>query len=285
MGNGPFPVPRAELPQALNYYSCSWMFVVASRLPLDFPGPSTHSHPGFEFFVPSTPMPATVVGRRSFLAEPGLVYPIDPYVPHGTHSPMPGLCLTGIQMDERHLQGLAEAAGFRGQVEFASAEGVPVDAALDASVRWFVEEAGNPQAGSGFLQESLAAEIAVLLLRRLNRQMPEPERLRATRVRKDIRRAIDYLLNSGEDYSLHDVARVANLSPYHFIRVFRSETGRTPYEFLTDSRIDRARALLCDTNLTVTEICYASGFKSPSHFARVFRRVTGLSPTAYRRQQ
>lgn len=104
-------------------------------------------------------------------------------------------------------------------------------------------------------------------------------------VTHNINQSIKYIKeNYQNEYCLDDVAKEANLSPYHFIRVFKSQTGRTPYEFLLDLKIQKAKELLDDTTRTITEICVELGFSSPSHFTKVFTNAVGLSPTAYRKK-
>lgn len=83
--------------------------------------------------------------------------------------------------------------------------------------------------------------------------------------------------------SLADIAACAGLSPYHFLRVFRSATGMPPFRFLTRMRIDAARRLLQDGDLSVTEIAALCGFGSASQFSTAFRRETGMAPSEFRR--
>ncbi len=72
------------------------------------------------------------------------------------------------------------------------------------------------------------------------------------------------------------------MSPYHFIRIFKNETGKTPYEYLVDIKIEKACSLLRRSNLSVTEICFLCGFNSSSHFSTVFKQKIGVSPSMYR---
>jgi len=103
-------------------------------------------------------------------------------------------------------------------------------------------------------------------------------------VTRNINESIKFLKeNYQNEYCLEDVARVANLSPYHFIRVFKSQTGKTPYDFLMEIKLEKAKEMLMDSAKTVTEICSILGFSNPSHFAAVFHKATGQSPTAYRK--
>ena len=64
----------------------------------------------------------------------------------------------------------------------------------------------------------------------------------------------------------------------------RRATGHTPHQWLTTQRIGRARELLADPKLAITDIALAVGYETPSAFATSFRKVTGVSPSHYRRQ-
>ena len=79
-----------------------------------------------------------------------------------------------------------------------------------------------------------------------------------------------------------DMARAAGLSPAHFSREFRRAFGESPHRYLLTRRLERAAALLRNTDRAVTEICYAVGLTSLGSFTTSFRRVYGLTPTAYR---
>lgn len=86
-----------------------------------------------------------------------------------------------------------------------------------------------------------------------------------------------------EPITLSQVAREAGLSRFHFCRLFRQQVGLPFHEYLHGLRIDRAKVLLADRRLTVTEVAYAIGFNDLSHFDRVFNRIVGVSPSRYRR--
>jgi AraC-like DNA-binding protein len=78
------------------------------------------------------------------------------------------------------------------------------------------------------------------------------------------------------------LARVAMTSEAHFIRTFNATFGETPHRYLQRRRLERAMALLRETERPVTEICLEVGFASLGTFSRTFARVLGMSPTAYR---
>jgi transcriptional regulator GlxA family with amidase domain len=87
----------------------------------------------------------------------------------------------------------------------------------------------------------------------------------------------------GTPVSLPDVAALANLSPYHFLRVYKQTYGETPHEFLTRLRIERAKTLLAKGSHNVTEACFEVGFSSLGSFSVLFAYRVGLSPSEYRR--
>jgi AraC family transcriptional regulator len=87
-----------------------------------------------------------------------------------------------------------------------------------------------------------------------------------------------------EPIGLSEIAAAACLSPTHLLRSFRQAFGQSPYQFLTEKRIQRAMLLLRTTALPVTEICAAVSFESLGTFSSLFRRRTGVSPSTYRRQ-
>ncbi|XAW93314.1 helix-turn-helix domain-containing protein [Pseudomonas abietaniphila] len=86
-----------------------------------------------------------------------------------------------------------------------------------------------------------------------------------------------------QDFNLHFFAKVANLSEFHFSRLFKASTGFSPHRYFIRLRIKRAQHLLLQTNMSVIDISAEVGYSSPSHFSQVFRREVGVTPTDYRR--
>jgi AraC-like DNA-binding protein len=78
------------------------------------------------------------------------------------------------------------------------------------------------------------------------------------------------------------LARAAHLSPAHFSREFRRAFGETPHQYLLTRRLERAAALLRNTDRSVADICLTIGLRSIGSFTTSFSRAYGRSPTAYR---
>ena len=90
--------------------------------------------------------------------------------------------------------------------------------------------------------------------------------------------------NYHNDISLEEIARVANLSPTAFCRLFKQRTNRHFVEYLNEVRISNACKFLLETNLNVSEIAFQCGYKTLSNFNKIFKKTTGLSPKEYRQK-
>ena len=85
-----------------------------------------------------------------------------------------------------------------------------------------------------------------------------------------------------EPLAVDDLAHAAGLSRAHFSREFRSAFGEPPHAYLLTRRLERAAALLRNTDSSVTEICFSVGLRSLGSFTSSFTRTFGVSPTVYR---
>jgi AraC-like DNA-binding protein len=98
-----------------------------------------------------------------------------------------------------------------------------------------------------------------------------------------LRRARDHIdRHYPAPLDLDQLAAVAGVSKFHFVRCFEATYGETPIRYLTRRRIERAQDLLRAANLTVTEVCMLVGFASLGSFSSRFTRLVGESPTGYR---
>jgi AraC-like DNA-binding protein/ligand-binding sensor protein len=88
--------------------------------------------------------------------------------------------------------------------------------------------------------------------------------------------------NQGEALSLSQVARAVNTSTFYFCKMFKKFTGLNFTDYVSRTRIEKARNLLLNPNLRVSEIAFEVGFQSLTHFNRVFKKIVGKSPTEYR---
>ena len=87
---------------------------------------------------------------------------------------------------------------------------------------------------------------------------------------------------SHEDWPIRRLAGVSHVSEAHFARSFKEAFGVPPHRYLLTRRIERATALLRDSDLSITEIAFQTGWRSLGTFGRIFRDITGEKPSAIR---
>jgi AraC-like DNA-binding protein len=98
-----------------------------------------------------------------------------------------------------------------------------------------------------------------------------------------MRRVREYIeMHLSENIDLPTLAAVAGLSMHHFARQFKQSAGATPHQYLTKKRVEQAQGMLAQTDMSLSEIAYATGFSDQSHLARHFRYVVGTTPRQFR---
>lgn len=279
---GPTHCPVDNFENVIEEFTGKGMSVFVTRCEILLPE-GIHAHENYEFLIPILRMPLARVERKKLTVDQNKLLPINSEQFHGNVRQSNGCRFIALEMEKDFLQEIAHAmCGMQKELFFHN-ENLKLDRYLQNMINLFILEATNHQAGYEFVLESLCTQIAVNMLRQAKNNLPLLLRERNYVERDNIKRIIEFLQEKyNEDYSLEDMARLANLSPYHFIRVFKAQTGKTPYEFLLDIKIENAKELLRFANRNITEICFLCGFKNPSHFAAIFKRRVGVSPSEYR---
>lgn len=90
--------------------------------------------------------------------------------------------------------------------------------------------------------------------------------------------------NISHNFTLHELALQANLSPYYFSRLFKKETGHSPLEYVSIAKINYAKLMLQTTAVSISEVADFLGYSSPSSFINAFKARRGMSPSQYRKQ-
>jgi AraC family transcriptional regulator len=78
------------------------------------------------------------------------------------------------------------------------------------------------------------------------------------------------------------MAKVVGVSRYYFVRLFKNSTGLTPYQYLIECRLEKAKDLLINTQLPISNIAHLSGFATHSHLTKVFQKHLSITPKIYR---
>lgn len=100
---------------------------------------------------------------------------------------------------------------------------------------------------------------------------------------EQLRQALVYIQEHlTEEISLEAIANDLDMSRYHFSRLFKQSMGVSPYHYVLQQRVERAKQLLKQKELSITDIALECGFANQTHLNKHFRQLTGMSPTTYR---
>lgn len=148
-----------------------------------------------------------------------------------------------------------------------------------------LKERENIEPGSEFLNYLLVMELFVLLSRALKMEWENSIKTKSPKLRELIGISINFIhTNFERDISLGDIARFVFLSPSYFTRAFKEETGMSPINYLLKVRIDRAKELLADTGLKISDIALSVGFSNQQRFNEMFKKYAHLTPLQYRKK-
>jgi len=131
--------------------------------------------------------------------------------------------------------------------------------------------------------DALGIAVAARLLRCHSSLSREPRKLTGRIPERRLKQVLAYIEdNLSEDLSLGNIAASAGLSPSHFKVLFRDSLGMPVHQYVIRRRVERAKTLLAEGNMSMSQIANETGFAHRSHLARHMRRILGVSPTVLR---
>lgn len=165
------------------------------------------------------------------------------------------------------------------------------DSQIEAIGLMLLSELQQDNGGSRLYIESLANVLAVHLIRQYAATQPQHPIYEGELPQRQLSQVLDYIHDHLEqDIRLADLAALLDMSQFHFSRLFKRSSGATPYQYLLQQRIERAKQLLKEGDASgirerdrsIMEIALMCGFNSHSHLSKQFRQLTGMTPKAYR---
>ena len=176
--------------------------------------------------------------------------------------------------------------------DFANADRVEIlpvlnkhDSGLHNLAILFQQEIAHTQSGEQMYIESLSNMLAVHLLRHyctFPGKVAEYSGLPPYKLKQVTDYINTYL---ADDISLGELASQVKLSQSHFSHLFRQSTGKSPYKFLIQQRIDRAQELLLKQDMAIADVAISVGFYDQSHLSRHMKKLLGVSPRQLRQQR
>lgn len=127
--------------------------------------------------------------------------------------------------------------------------------------------------------EALSTALAVHLLRKYGGAGVRPGHARGGLSREKLMCAIEYIQDQLEtDLTVSGIACAVHMSPYHFTRLFKQSTGQSPYHYVIQARVKKAKELLTAGKFSIIEIAHRLGFADQSHLTRHLKHVFGVTP-------
>jgi len=200
----------------------------------------------------------------------------------GSDDPERVISYSYLVFEPSYLVDLALSNGIGGPLDFIPTFSTPDPILHQIALAAASAPRIKDPAGNLFIESLLNAACARILntYAEVRYRLSGPPRL----TDDQLRRAIDYINDHvGEALDLGSISRAAGLSAFHFARLFKAATGDSPFQFVTRTRMERAKELLRKTRLPISAIAERVGYQQPSHFSARFRTVLGCRPDAYRK--
>lgn len=216
---------------------------------------------------------AVETGGKNFLIQTGQVAFLNCHEPHGYYTD------TGWEIDWIHFDGGASPSyyelisGNQGPVYTLSKTSV-IPSLLEAIIASMARSLPVSEAAVSCDIVRMLTELALLSA------LPEEPSLSGA---APVAAAQAFIQDRYmEKLSLDEIARAANLSSFHFARLFKRETGYAPHEYLIKTRLDKAKLLLSQSELPIKAIAFQTGYSSEAGFVTSFRANTGHTPGEFR---
>ncbi|MDJ0680333.1 MAG: AraC family transcriptional regulator [Xenococcaceae cyanobacterium MO_167.B52] len=154
---------------------------------------------------------------------------------------------------------------------------------IEATAMMLFAEFQQEQLDNGLYLDSLTNVLAVNLLRHHTASKPRLPIYEGGLPPRQLSQVLDYIdTYLDRNIKLADLAKLLDISSFHFSRLFKQSIGITPHQYLSQQRVERAKQLLKTTDRLIVDIALECGFTSHSHLSKQFRQLTSMTPKAYR---
>jgi AraC-like DNA-binding protein/quercetin dioxygenase-like cupin family protein len=247
------------------------------RFPHAFEG-APNAHSGVEISWCAKGSAEYEIAGRVVTLRPGAAIVIPADVEHSTSFREPDSQAHSIHVGRDAFREATEAIGAR-LTDARIAEGtVDRPSTLATLGSLLAREADDERGGKALAIEALTDAVVAVALR------TEDEPARTGSQDPRVRRAVDLICDRYADsLTIEDLAHAARMSRFHFSRLFRQQTGKSPYRYLLDVRMSRAAQLMRVRRCGVTEAALSVGCSDLGRFGRMFRAAHGVRPSEYLR--
>lgn len=241
---------------------------------------SFHSHPSYFIVMTFNDQISFVIDNKEIVAKPGTLTVFSPYQVHreiySEHSPR----FIVIFINQEFFEAQYKVYTLEKNTVF-SGERIEVPQGFISYIRDFIVEVDNKLSGWETVVESINLRICHSIVRSMLGLTID---FKHTNTRLGIDSTIEYMhKHLGDKLTIEQLASHTNMSPSHFSRVFKKETGKSVIRYLNEVRLEKVKRLLMLGEHSITEIAHECGFSSSSYLATAFFNKYGQSPSDYRK--
>ncbi|MDD3252789.1 MAG: response regulator [Lachnospiraceae bacterium] len=194
--------------------------------------------------------------------------------------------LKGVEHDVRQEAAVFASWELKNQNSTFEEQRLQLMELLLLARRTVQEQGGEPAKGAESIGELLTVQGEEDLRQKFVAAMVELTQAVVIRNQEPdsiITRAKDYIQqNFRRDLTLEEVAQTVGISPYYFSKLFKEEADVNFSEYLTEIRIETAKRLLSEREMSIKQVCIDSGYANPNYFSRIFKKWVGITPTEFR---
>jgi AraC-like DNA-binding protein len=248
----------------------------------DYAVSPSHTHPAYSFIYNFTGPAAVNVYQKRRVSPYGKeanICVFSPDVPHEEIMEDQFRSYLAVQIDRDFYENEFKRYQNYQPVIFKG-DFFPANELILNILKLFMVESRENLPGKDELLNALALEVTHQLIRHCH-HITSPDAKISQKI--EINQLINYLNEAFADkITVLDMAEYVNLSPSHFTRIFKEETGFSPTDFLIDLRLRKAKKYLLNHDQTIAEVAFSCGFSSSAYFATCFFKRTGITPTQFR---
>ncbi len=240
---------------------------------------SNHVHPSYSFFICYGKSISFFDGERNVKAIPGILYGVPPFFPHHEIAEDTFIRFFALMIERKYFD--KEASFYSKTIDQTRQFSFEPPESFLPALKEYIAELSDKNRLNKELVKALECRITHMILRSFFGVDLNTEKISD---RFDVDKAAEYINEKySENISVRDIASVIALSPSHFSRIFKKETGLTPQEYLIRVRLDRAKSFLMRSRKSVTEIALQCGFSSSAHFSSSFIKRFGKTPSEFKK--
>ncbi|MCM3001342.1 AraC family transcriptional regulator [Paenibacillus rhizosphaerae] len=262
---------------------------------------STHFHDYYQIWYVSKGEFVHTISNRQYRIRQGDLFLVPPFTLHRvqafeTEGEILGCEFMPSFINERFADPSGERRFFDAEYlrHFSQSDCTPhsqiaFDGVTDGRIRGLLQDMlGEYEERTPFFEIVLKASLLQLLsiiIRQVNGELVKAGFQKIERYRDTMNKVVEYIdRNAHEDIKLEHICAISNMSKPTICRLFKEWTGKTFNRYLVDLRISNALVLLQRPSMSITDVCYATGFNELAYFCRIFKKYTGISPNQFRKQ-